>query len=350
MKTNKKNRPDFNPIQLDLNEFQNFIRDYTFTEEDKIFEDEKAIPLMRKSHRRRVLKEKIGLIEFITILFFLVPKTVFSKGKVMVEQILTHSKIFINGKVAKFSIKFIIELGCATFITTASMYYFSDFIMNQSIFNPNVSISYVESIHDGHFNEIWDSQSALPKQSILFSNSKVHSNDFYSFEYAGAELVIPQVLYSGYDPIIFGFDNKRICGIEDYYCYVDTFADKWAYGSRTLTKGISIAMPDNSNILSNANVKNAGQSINLVRFDPMTLHHYTREDIVGLGVGTFNDGTGASLSHLLSFEINDQQLFQGDINNFRLDYTHTPEPGTFLLLGSGILGLGLFGWFRRRKA
>ena len=65
----------------------------------------------------------------------------------------------------------------------------------------------------------------------------------------------------------------------------------------------------------------------------------------------------------LSFKGNmlDMQVFAGiwapdntygpvHLNNLTVQGYLIPEPGTILLLGSGFLGLGLIGWYRRRKA
>jgi len=52
-------------------------------------------------------------------------------------------------------------------------------------------------------------------------------------------------------------------------------------------------------------------------------------------------------SHVLNQKWNDSNEFHGQ---GYIAETVIPEPGTILLLGSGFLGLGILGWFRKRKA
>jgi len=69
--------------------------------------------------------------------------------------------------------------------------------------------------------------------------------------------------------------------------------------------------------------------------------------------GEPNDNYGPGSEQHLAIWSNDDwkwndQSYLPNITGYVAE-TVIPEPGTFLLLGSGFFGLGILGWFRRRK-
>ena len=62
----------------------------------------------------------------------------------------------------------------------------------------------------------------------------------------------------------------------------------------------------------------------------------------------FAGPTDPLLGQLLKIEMTSD--LQANFDNFQLTATVVPEPGTLLLLGSGFLGLGIIGYFRKKRA